>query len=484
MPQASSYRRAVRQSVFLPVAAALAIPVLIGLLKPAWLYAAMDFLLVFLVLLPLWCLVRAFTNWAKGGGFFSNLLESLSPTGLDMRGVSGMPIRKIPWVTALLILVNAAVFVALPERIASKWVFPPYGNPSDIHILASVLTSTFLHANFSHLFGNILFLWTFGSVLEERTGPGGFAVVYLAAAVAAELTTMALLVLQADHLGSLSQIAEYHALGASGAVAGVVGAFVVRCYFTRVNVSLPVFILPVIANSIRVRSLVVAGLFFALNLKGSAVDFTGGGGRVAHWAHVGGYLAGFGLAYLMRLHRQAAEEAVGCKAALHAAGQANDARATALYRDLLERHPEDEKALRHFLALHRCDPEKQEPFFARLVRVLARKEFGQALELVEEFFPRHCRSLPGDLLLRFGLHYYEKADFFKARVCFDAAAGTDGPWQAKAMLKHAEVLVCQGNDALAEEVCAEIAARFPQTPFSRRALEVRQRASMGSTGLA
>jgi hypothetical protein len=87
-----------QQSVLLPLASALAKPTLIGLFRPAWLGAVMDFLWVFLALLPLWCLVRAFTNWAKGEPFFKNIFESLSPAGLDLRGVSEMPLREIPWV--------------------------------------------------------------------------------------------------------------------------------------------------------------------------------------------------------------------------------------------------------------------------------------------------------------------------------------------------------------------------------------------------
>jgi len=267
---------------------------------------------------------------------------------------------------------------------------------------------------------------------------------------------------------------NYHSLGASGAVSGVMGSFIVRCYFARLRLNIPIFMVPAIANPVRVQALIVVCLFFALDLNGSVRKFIEEGCRIAHWAHVGGYLAGFILGYVIKLHRPAAEEAVAQKAERFSAEQENDERATRLYKDVLERHPEDERALWYFLRLYQYDPEKQETIFVRLIQVLMRQGFKKALGLLDDFFPKHIRSIPGDLLLRFGLHYIENSDYFKARLCFEMASEKEGPWRAKAMLKLAEVLAFQGSEALAGEVCSNIVSHFPETPFSKEALRLQK----------
>jgi membrane associated rhomboid family serine protease len=479
MPQLNSYRAAEKKSVILPLLFALLIPILLGLFRPDWLAAIMDFILVYLILLPIWCMVRTFTNWARGEPFFENLFNCFFPAIVDVRGVSGMPMKRIPWITTVLIFVNTYIFLAVPQRIVDQWVFPPYGNPSDFHILASIFTAAFLHGDFSHLLGNMMFLWTFGSTLEDRIGRRRFILIYLGAIVICKVTTMILLVLQANHLNTISRLANYHALGASGAVSGVMGTFIVRCYFARVQLNLPIFLLPAVTNTIKTQSMVVVGLFFALDLNGSMENFIGTGDRIGHWAHVGGYLTGFGLGYLMKLHRQAAEEAVEQKAERYAARQTNDARATTLYKDVLSRHPSDEKALRHFLTLYQHNQEKQELFFIRLMQVLMKKGLKNAFELMEEFFPKYCRSVPGDLLFHFGLEYYEKANFYKARVCLEFSSEKDGPWRAKSMLKLAEVMVCQGNEPAAEEIYSRVMREFSDTAFSKEAFKIKRKITKG-----
>ncbi len=154
--------------------------------------------------------------------------------------------------------------------------------------LASVFTSMFMHGGWMHLIGNMLYLWIFGDNVEASMGHGRFLVFYLLCGVAA--------VLAQALPDTRSQVPM---IGASGAISGVLGAYLLLHPHARVLVLVP---LGVFSQIVRLPAMVVLGLWFVMQLISSALTPSGGGG-VAFGAHIGGFVAGAALIPLFK-HRQ------------------------------------------------------------------------------------------------------------------------------------------------------------------------------------
>ncbi|MBV0911374.1 rhomboid family intramembrane serine protease [Anianabacter salinae] len=196
------------------------------------------------------------------------------------------PSTQTPWVTYALIATNVVVFLLyLPlmddpralQQFFLTWGMVParIASGDGYHTL---VTSLFLHGGFMHLAGNMLFLWIFGDNLEEDLGRAGFLAFYLASGVGADLIQMA--------AAPLSLIPT---VGASGAIAGVMGGYLLLYPRARVDI---LFILFVFFKIIPVPAWVMLGLWFALQVfSGVGADPDMGG--VAYWAHAGGFLIGF-----------------------------------------------------------------------------------------------------------------------------------------------------------------------------------------------
>ncbi len=202
-----------------------------------------------------------------------------------------IPSRTTPGVTITLIALNVVVFLfqlLLSERAMDAFIFAFGVVPAQLSIL-SILTSMFVHGGLAHLAGNMLFLWIFGDNVEDRLGHGRFIVFYLLCGVAAALAQVAL------NPESLLPM-----VGASGAIAGVMGAYLVLYPRSRV---LMLFPFPVFLFEL--PAIVFLGVwFFAQFLNGVnqlpifEQDAISGG--VAFGAHVMGFIAGVFLVVLMR----------------------------------------------------------------------------------------------------------------------------------------------------------------------------------------
>ena len=199
------------------------------------------------------------------------------------------PTTLTPIVTVGLILACVAVFlwqVTLPPGAAVRAVYA-YGmipavlfgehELAAIPAAASVLTSMFLHGGWMHLIGNMLYLWIFGNNVEDAMGHGRFVVFYLLSGLAAALAQAF------QDPGSAVPM-----IGASGAIGGVLGAYLLLYPQARVLVLIP---LGFFFYTLRIRALYVLGFWFVLQFFQSAMT-AGQQGGVAYWAHIGGFLAG------------------------------------------------------------------------------------------------------------------------------------------------------------------------------------------------
>lgn len=155
---------------------------------------------------------------------------------------------------------------------------------------ATVITSMFLHGGWLHLAGNMLYLWIFGDNIEDRMGRIRFLVFYLVCGVAAVFAQA----LPAPE-------AQVPMVGASGAISGVLGAYLLLFPRARVLVLVP---LGIVLQAIRLPAVWVLGLWFVIQLVSSLMAPAGEGG-VAFRAHLGGFLAGLALTHLFLPRRGA-----------------------------------------------------------------------------------------------------------------------------------------------------------------------------------
>lgn len=195
------------------------------------------------------------------------------------------PSGRTPYVTYALIAANVVIFLGywlvLPTEEALNWFFFRFGLvPAAVTSgqgWAGFLTSMFLHGGWMHLFGNMLFLYIFGDNLEDLMGHVGFLVFYLAAGLAAAAGQVL-----ADPWSPLPMV------GASGAIAGVMGGYLLL--FPRAKVDV-LIIFVIFFRIFPIPAWIMLGLWFGLQLI-SGFSAPSDMGGVAYWAHSGGFLAG------------------------------------------------------------------------------------------------------------------------------------------------------------------------------------------------
>jgi len=195
------------------------------------------------------------------------------------------PSENQPVVTISLIVINIAAFVIYSTMYADdaalgafyqNWAMTP------AHITAgdgwvTLFSSMFIHGGIMHLAGNMLFLWIFGDNLEDEFGPVGFLLFYLATGLVASAAQII-----ADPNSLIPTV------GASGAIAGVMGGYLLLYPRARVDVLL---ILIIFFKVFPVPAWIILGIWFGMQIIGGfGSDMSGGG--VAYWAHAGGFVAG------------------------------------------------------------------------------------------------------------------------------------------------------------------------------------------------
>ncbi len=196
--------------------------------------------------------------------------------------------RTVPLVTYALIALNVLFFfveLSGGDAFIGKWAFVPsrfLANPSADFL--TLFTSMFMHAGWVHLGGNMLYLWIFGDNVEDRFGPVLFTIFYLLCGLAATFAQLA-----------FSAGSNVPNLGASGAIAGVLGAYIVMFPQGQVKV--------LVGQSVsQVPALIVIGGWIVLQFFSGigSIANTADTGGVAYMAHIGGFIAGVVLVFLFR----------------------------------------------------------------------------------------------------------------------------------------------------------------------------------------
>ncbi|NEN98423.1 MAG: rhomboid family intramembrane serine protease [Moorea sp. SIO3I7] len=210
------------------------------------------------------------------------------------------PITITPYITILLIAINILVFIyelslnqleldtffrlyaVVPKELTASFEGFPVGQPVPEPL--TLITSQFLHAGFIHVGSNMLFLWIFGNNIEEKLGGIKFLIFYL--------TCGALAALAQWFFSALSVIP---ALGASGAIAGVMGSYILRFPNAKILTLVPLFFIFFVA---RIPAVFYLGFWFlqqafnGIASLGAQAQVGMEGGGIAYWAHAGGFVFG------------------------------------------------------------------------------------------------------------------------------------------------------------------------------------------------
>ena len=210
-----------------------------------------------------------------------------------------VPTRSFPWVTVGLIVANALVYFLyeVPDLDGSvnQLAFHPCEVDNSCAVVGqdwpiTVFTSMFMHASFIHLAGNMLFLWVFGNNVEDALGPVRYLVFYLLAGLAATALQTAIT------LTTAPSSADVPNLGASGAISGVLGFYLVVLPGAKVLTLFFFFFLR------EIPAMIFLGIYFAFQLWNAGFQFfhPPEGGGIAVFAHVGGFVFGVLAALVLR----------------------------------------------------------------------------------------------------------------------------------------------------------------------------------------
>ena len=194
-----------------------------------------------------------------------------------------IPSRTTPYITVTIIALNAVAWLfelSLGERPLTQFLYI-YGVVPAAFSWPTLITSMFLHGGWSHFLGNMWYLWIFGDNVEDRVGHGRFIVFYLLCGIAAAMGQIV-----------MDPSSELPTIGASGAIAGVMGAYFVLYPHSRVLTLIPWIFIQIV----EIPAIVLLGFWFLMQfLSAGAIAVTSsshGAGGVAFAAHVAGFLVG------------------------------------------------------------------------------------------------------------------------------------------------------------------------------------------------
>src|SRR5271167_4902964 len=216
--------------------------------------------------------------------------------------------RRLTPVNVALIAVNLAVFVyelslgarvaafvekfaLVPAAVTQAFTLGTHRNLATLAPLMTTVTSMFVHGGFWHITGNMLYLFIFGAAVEYRMGALRYLIFYLAAGIAAALATV-----------WIAPASIVPIIGASGAIAGVLGAYFILYPRGRILTILPIFIF---IQFIEIPAVIYLLFWFAIQLYAGLAEGGSAGamGGVAWWAHVGGFMFGVALGPMLAQNR-------------------------------------------------------------------------------------------------------------------------------------------------------------------------------------
>jgi len=430
------------------------------------------FLIILFLISPvvLSCYVR-FMAAESGRTYFQVLREYI--TFMPVMYTEGeKKTEGLAGVTYGIIFLNILIYYFFEKNVTietlDNLVFLPH-DPNPLNVLISAFSHQFLHAGPGHLWGNMLFLWAVGTVVEKRIGHRRFSIFYILSGLASGLLFVIIVRIFHGETG--------HLLGASGAISGVMGIFAIRCYFKSMVFPLPILgifslILP-ISLKIRLNSLVIIGLFFFADLSGGIGQISGSNSsNIGHWAHIGGMLGGIMLASLFRLGEEAIDERhmdIGTQAV--ETGKVNLEEGEQSLRFTLQRNPDNAEAMLMLAQiLSKFGPnEEGEQLYRKAIRLFIENEPIKALFAFREYYNIYFKGTDHPTLFRLAATFHREKDTEMATRCLEMLSGdatTPPALREKAMFQCARLLEQNGFRDAAKRYYRQFVDLFPESAMS------------------
>lgn len=420
-------------------------------------------------------LVYLWVNTNKGvWGIFReqiSIIPAPQVTGEDRR-------KETAWATWALIFINTFIFFFIQTE-ANKTFLDNYlifipDEPNLFTVPFSLFSSMYLHSGFEHLYGNMCFLWATGTIVERRIGWKRFLAYYNITGLAGGI--LAYIV----YVGGMSE--NLKMVGASGAISGLMGIFIVRCYFKKMTLPIPAFgFLPFNFN-LQMNGLVVVGIFFSLDMRGGVLQLLGmSQSRTGYWDHVGGLLVGIWLAWRSKLNASAVEERhrdLGNAVfdgknvqtdGFYEAGGFDGAR-----KSLLVALEKDSNNTETLLALARLESHFDSTsegleYYRKAIGLIMKTAPDEAVTVFEEYFPRYRARLEPEIHYRiaFLLHKRGNSDLAE-RALMQLADGHDvsGEMKERALFYSARILEQMGLPEPARRYFDRFIEEYPESERS------------------
>lgn len=377
--------------------------------------------------------------------------------------------EKVPWVTYLLIAANVFIFYFIelpmdPQYLGDNLVFLPR-QPDFWNVPISALTAMFLHSGNGHLWGNMTFLWVVGCAVERRLDSGSFFFLYLFTGLMGGILFVLVEYFAHGYVG--------HVLGASGAIAGIMGIYAVRCYFKSMIFPVPILgifslIVP-LSLKVRLNALIIIGLFFYSDLSGGLAQLAGHASNIGHWVHLGGMISGMIAAGLvLNLGEKAIEERhleLGVKAVESFAPSSEGEKSLAI---ALQQNPDCGEAL---LALARLKTryaatDEGRDLYLRAMKLLVVEQPQLALqgfhEFVRKFLPLAMEPELLDRLAHTAARLKERAVAVKCFTMLAALPTAAAAVRERALFQSGKILEELSDFDQAHERYAQLLQEFPE----------------------
>jgi len=289
-------------------------------------------------------------------------------------------VRRIPWVTAILLMANVLCFLAARCALDSLGTlaidpFDKFGLIPRHAVPFNFISYLFMHENVSHLLWNMGFLWLFGPSVEDAIGSLYFAGLYLGGGIAAGLLNTSTVMLFATN----QAVAYTPLVGASGAVSAVLGVFAVRFYRSRIRIYwAPSALLGYSKVVWEAPAVAALGVWLVQNFVGAVISLIDPArSGIAYWAHIGGFVFGVAVAQLTDLLGEGKKEYLLHEARIAIAKGDDQGACEAInrYGLTLQRRPDDRESRRVLAEMAQRYPDK-----SSLVRIRLSKTYGALIE--------------------------------------------------------------------------------------------------------
>ena len=374
--------------------------------------------------------------------------------------------KEVPLLTILLIAVNTLFYFGTSVDLESTVKY--LGFVPNIHGLYTWFTSMFLHGDFfSHLLWNMYFLWLFGALLEDVLGKLKFSLIYLTSGLVACLVHAGIIAIFVPGLQGVPLI------GASGAIAGLLGVFAVRFYKNKISIAYFVFILFFVRwGVIEITSVAALSIWVGRELLSGLLQIGGLGSPVAHWAHIGGFVFGVIVALSFRLVGDADVEYLSEEADSWARMGIHSG-AFSRYTQLIENTPKDPEVYRKLAGsmLFSGDGNKEEIIqnCMKAIRLfLQNQQKQEAMGVYQELNDAYS-GVVLDAKTQFALGSINEtqADFRAAADAYFKLIENDPdcPEAEKASFRLAHVYLKMGNEEEANRTWQQFVEKYPSSQW-------------------